>query len=316
MDRRRFVGACATAALGVSGLKQTAFASGGEKSLTAAAGPFPFSVMLWTIDPKLPFDVRIGKVAEAGYSAVELVEEYEHWSKEEFAHARARFRSLGLVVDACSGINVSLCDPSKRDAFLAEIRAKLPVLAELECSRLILLTGDKVPGMSHEQMHLSCVEGLKRAADIVAPKSIELLLENIDPEENHNYFLTSVAEGFEVIRHVGNPKVKFLYDFFHEQISEGNLISKLEKNIDQVGLVHIADVPGRHEPGTGEINYAGIFRKLGQLRYSKYVAMEFLPPGDIVSSLRTAREFATKCGDEGRALAGQEKILKETHASA
>ena len=58
--------------------------------------------------------------------------------------------------------------------------------------------------------------------------------------------------------------MKFLYDFFHEQISEGNLISKLEKNIELVGLVHVADVPGRHEPGTGEINYANIFRKLGQ----------------------------------------------------
>ncbi len=316
MHRRQFVETCATAALAITALKQTAFAGAGEENLTPASGPFPFSVMLWTVDPKLSFEQRIGKVAEAGYSAVELVGEYEHWSKEDFARARARLRSLGMVVDACSGINASLCDPSKRDEFIAEIRAKLPVLAELESSRLILLTGDKVPGLSHEQMHLSCVEGLKRAADIVAPRNIELLLENIDPEENPNYFLTSVAEGFEVVRHVGSPKLKFLYDFFHEQISEGNLISKLEKNIELVGLVHVADVPGRHEPGTGEINYASIFRKLGQLHYSGYVAMEFLPTGDIVTSLRAAREFAIKCGDEGRALAGQDGIMKEPHASA
>jgi hydroxypyruvate isomerase len=90
----------------------------------------------------------------------------------------------------------------------------------------------------------------------------------------------------------------------------------LEKNIDLVGLVHVADVPGRHEPGTGEINYASIFRKLGQLHYSNYVAMEFIPTGDIVTSLRTAREFATKCGEEGRALAVQKASLRETHASA
>lgn len=310
------MGTCATAAVGVGAFRKAAFAGASDSVTAPTSGPFPFSVMLWTIDPKLSFDQRIGKVADAGYHAVELVGEYDHWSNDDFARARKQFHSLGMVVDACSGINTSLCDPSKRDAFLAEVRAKLPVLAELESSRLILLTGDKVPGLSHEQMHASCVEGLKRAAEIVSPQAVELLLENIDPEENPKYFLTSVGEGFEVIRHVGNPNVKFLYDFFHEQISEGNLISKLEKNIDLVGLVHVADVPGRHEPGTGEINYATIFRKLGQLHYSNYVAMEFLPTGDVVSALRAAREFATKCGDEGRALAEQKASLRETHASA
>jgi sugar phosphate isomerase/epimerase len=71
-----------------------------------------------------------------------------------------------------------------------------------------------------------------------------------------------------------------------------NLIEKLEKNIDLVGLVHVADVPGRHHPGTGEINYSTIFRKLAELRYSRYVAMEFKPLGDAVKELRDARELA------------------------
>src|SRR6266704_1551734 len=109
-------------------------------------------------------------------------------------------------------------------------------------------------------------------------------------------FLTSSAEGFEIVRAVGNPHVRFLYDFFHEQIAEGNLIAKLEKNIDLVGLVHVADVPGRHEPGTGEINYSNIFRKLGDLGYSRFVAMEFVPKGEPASALRAAREMALKSG--------------------
>src|SRR6266849_6124250 len=128
--------------------------------------------------------------------------------------------------------------------------------------------------------------------EIAAENNIELLIENIDPEENPKYFLTLSAEGFEIVRSVGNPHVKFLYDFFHEQIAAGNLIAKLEKNIDLVGLVHVADVPGRHHPGTGEINYSNIFRKLAELRYSRYVAMEFNPLGDPVKELREARELA------------------------
>jgi hydroxypyruvate isomerase len=123
-----------------------------------------------------------------------------------------------------------------------------------------------------------------------------LLLENIDPEENPKYFLTSVARGFDIVKGVEHPQVHFLYDFFHEQISEGNLIEKLEKNIQHVGLVHVADVPGRHEPGTGEINYENIFRKLGELKYKEIVAMEFLPTADVVSQLRAAREMALRAG--------------------
>ena len=89
---------------------------------------------------------------------------------------------------------------------------------------------------------------------------------------------------------------KFSYDFFHHQIAEGHLLAKLEKNFNQVGVVHIADVPGRHDPGTGEINYPNIFRKLGQLGFNGYVAMEFIPEGDPVQALRAAREMAVKYG--------------------
>jgi hydroxypyruvate isomerase len=145
-------------------------------------------------------------------------------------------------------------------------------------------------------MRANCIETLKRGGEIAAQNGIELLAENIDPEENPKYFLTSCAEGFEIVRAVGNPHVKFLNDFFHEQIAEGNLIEKIEKNIDLVGLVHIADVPGRHEPGTGEIYYPNIYKKLAELGYDRYVAMEFMPTTEPVAALRAAREMAMKFG--------------------
>jgi hydroxypyruvate isomerase len=74
----------------------------------------------------------------------------------------------------------------------------------------------------------------------------------------------------------------------------GNLIEKLEKNIDEVGLIHVADVPGRHEPGTGEINYGNVYKKLAELRYRGVIAMEFYPTGDVVETLRRAREEALR----------------------
>jgi hydroxypyruvate isomerase len=291
MHRRDFSRWLAGAALGVTAFMDAPAAHAESKV------PFRFSVMLWTIYRKLSFEQRVEKVAEAGYHAVELVDEYKDWSPQDFNRALARLRALDIKVDAMAGVWTGIADPQTRDKFLADLVKLIPVAGQLECPAIIVLSGNRVEGLSREAHHQSCVEALKRAAEIAEKQNITLLLENIDQEENSKYYLTSVAEGLEMIREVNHPRVKFLYDFYHEQIAEGNLIEKLEKSIDQIGLFHVADVPGRHEPGTGEINYANIYRKLAQLNYRGYVAMEFEPAGDPVASLRTAREQALRAAE-------------------
>ncbi len=223
------------------------------------------------------------------------------WSDDEFNRANAKRKELGITFDTTAGLKHAVGNPADRDAMLADVRNELPIMEKLDCPAVIIMSGNVVPGMPREQQHQSCIEGLKRTAAIVEGKQINgqpvrLLLENIDPEENRKYYLTSVAEGFEIIRAVNHPQVQLLYDFFHEQIAEGNLIEKLEKNIEYPGLVHIADVPGRHAPGTGEIDYGNIYRKLAQLNYNRMAAMEFLPIGDPVAKLRHAREVALEIG--------------------
>jgi hydroxypyruvate isomerase len=297
--RREFVGACAAAALTGVAAGSSAFASPppAVPVVSEAGGvPFSLSIMLWTIYNDLPFEKRLEKVAEAGYHAVELVGEFKDWKKQDFADARRKKRELNIEFDGTTGVWVPLADASARELFLKSLREFVPTMQELECTRLIMQTGDAVPGLSRAEMRANCIETLKRGGEIATGNNVELLIENIDPEENPKYFLTLSAEGFEIVRSVGNPRVKFLYDFFHEQISAGNLIAKLEKNIDLVGLVHVADVPGRHDPGTGEICYPNIFRKLGELGYSRYVAMEFKPAGEPIAGLRAAREMALKFG--------------------
>ena len=292
MYRREFVGVCAGAALAGAVAEPSLWPVSAALASEAEGVPFSLSIMLWTVFRTLPFPQRLEKVREAGYRAVELVDEFKNWSKNDFAEARRRKRELGIEFDGTTGVWMPLADARAREAFLKSLREFIPTMRELECTRLIMQTGDNIPGLSPAGMHANCIETLKRGGDIAAENTIELLIENIDPEENPKYFLATSAEGFEIVRSVGNPHVKLLYDFFHEQIAAGNLIAKLEKNIELVGLVHIADVPGRHHPGTGEINYANIFRKLSELRYSRYAAMEFKPLGDAVKELREARELA------------------------
>lgn len=296
MNRRDFSKRLAGAALSSTtlGSRSMGAALDFEPQGEAPGVPFKFSVMLWTVFTELPFEQRLEKIAEAGYHAVELVGEFKNWSDADYARYNQKKHALGITFDTTAGLarEHGVGNPAARDAFLAEVKTTLAVMDRLECPALIVMSGNVVPGMSRQAQHASCVEGLKRAAELVEGKNIRLLLENIDPEENPKYFLTSVAEGFEVIKEVNHPQVRFLYDFYHEQISEGNLIEKLEKNIDDVGLVHIADVPGRHEPGTGEINYSNIFKKLAQLKFDRYAAMEFRPTSDPVGKLRAAREMA------------------------
>ena len=257
--------------------------------------------MLWTVFTHLPFEQRLEKVVEAGYQNVELVGEYRKWSSDEFDKANTRRKELGIHFDVTAGLAHAVGNPGDREALLADVRKELPVMEKLDCPAVIVMSGNVVPGMPRETQHQSCIEGLKRAASLIEGKQINgepvrLLLENIDPKENPKYYLTSVAEGFEIIRAVNHPQVRLLYDFFHEQIAEGNLIEKLEKNIEYTGLVHIADVPGRHIPGTGEINYDNIYRKLAELNYNRTVAMEFIPIHDGVAELRQAKEQALKAG--------------------
>ncbi len=298
MDRRTFARTLAGSALAAAGLgRPSATETASRAPQGEAPGvPFKISIMLWTVFENLPFEQRLEKVAEAGYRAVELVGEYAKWSDEDFRRVDRKRRELEITFDTTAGLKHAVGNPQDREAFLADLKNELPSMQKLECSQLIMMSGNVVPGLSRQAQHQSCVEGLKRAAEVVDEKGVTLLLENIDPEENPRYFLTSVAEGLEIIGEVNHPQVKFLYDFFHEQIAEGNLIEKLEKHIDRVGLLHIADVPGRHQPGTGEINYLNIYKKLAQLKYDRYLAMEFLPSGDPVATLRAAREEALRAG--------------------
>jgi hydroxypyruvate isomerase len=292
MNRRTFGQSIAAAAL--------ASALPGRANATPAAQspPYALSIMLWTVFTDLPFEERLAKVAEAGYSNVELVGEYnrENWTAAEFERANAARKRLGIHFDATAGMHTGITDPANRDAFLAELGQALTPMETLECPAMIVLSGNVVPALTHQAQHDACVEALKQAAKLVegrqiAGQPVRLLLECIHLDENPHYFLTSANEGIEIVRAVNHPQVQFLYDIYHEQMSFGNLIDKLDKHIDVIGLVHIADVPGRHQPGSGEVNYGNIYRKLAGLNYRHNVAMEFLPVGDPVETLRAAKQL-------------------------
>lgn len=253
---------------------------------------FKFSFMLWAIEKQAPFDRCIEIVAEAGYNGVELVGEFQKWPSEQTRRVMARMRSLGLVFDAMSGVKAGFCDPGESAEFLKQFAAQVNAARELECPMIILLSGKRVDGLGAAIQRQTSIENLKRAADLAAKDNLQIVIEPIDALENPTIYLRTVSDGFDIVRAVGAPHVRVLYDLYHEQRGFGNLIEKLDGNIDLIGLVHVADVPGRHEPGTGEIDYTNVYRKLAALKYNRFIAMEYYPTEDPVTSLGKARQEA------------------------
>jgi hydroxypyruvate isomerase len=251
-----------------------------------------FSVMIWTLKKLGTFEENLDRVAQAGYHHVELVGEFKTWSEEDYRRILAHMETLKISVDATSGVAAGFADPAGQDAFLSALQALIPAAKRLQAKQIILLSGKVIEGAPAGSQHTASIEALKRAADLLSKAGLVAVIEPIDRLENPTIYLDGVSEAFEIANAVGSPNVRVLYDIYHEQRQFGNLIEKFEKNIDQVGLIHIADVPGRHEPGTGEINYLNVYRKLAELKYTGTIAMEFYPTGDIVETLRRARDQA------------------------
>ncbi|WP_419804869.1 TIM barrel protein [Terriglobus sp.] len=250
--------------------------------------------MAWTLPKHPTFPQQLQIAADAGYQSIELGNEYEHWTADEWRVNLAAQQRLGIAVDSAIPGRNALADIKQRKALHDDLLRAIPGAQRLGCSQFIYTGYNRVPGQTPQPQRAAIIDSLKYAADLLESANFELVLEPIDLLEHKEETVTSVVEAFDIIRAVGSPRVRVLYDFFHEQRQAGNLIESLEKNIDLVGLVHIADVPGRHRPGTGEINFPNLYRKLADLHYRRVICMEFLPVGDPVTELRQAREEAIR----------------------
>jgi len=246
-----------------------------------------FSVCIEMIFRELPFLDRIGAVADAGFNAFE----FWGWRSKDIEKVLEGKKRYGLTVSAfCVEPMGWIVDSNTRREFIAGVRDSIDIAHKLDCSRLIVTTGNEMAHVSRKDQHKSIVESLKEAAKHVEKASLTLVLEPLNVLVDHKgYYLSSSREGFQIIKEVDSPNVRLLYDIYHQQITEGNLISTITGNIDLIGHFHAADVPGRHEPGTGEINYANVLRKIDESGYRGFVGLEFKP-------LTDAREALEKVG--------------------
>ena len=239
----------------------------------------------------LPPAERIRAVADAGVDAVE----FWGWEGKDLDALEAALKDAGLPLAAFCTPGGMMVDASRREEFVAGVKETIPVAERLGCRTLIATTGQELEGVPRADQHAAVVAALKAAAPLLEDHGIVLTLEPLNVLVDHaGYYLVASAEGFQIVDEVGSPNVKLLYDIYHQQISEGNLIPTLRAHWQQIGHFHAADHPGRHEPGTGEINYRNVFAAIHALEYDGYVGMEYRPTKDDLETLRDVVALAAE----------------------
>jgi len=226
-------------------------------------------------------------VKAAGFNAVEFF----LLRDSDLEPIMAAQERLGLETALFIPIRANLVNPAEREAFLVGLQRGIEKANLLNCHRMTLMAGYKLPDLSLDIQRASLVEGLKMAAPLLEKAEILGVLELLNQTDNKGYFLSDSDEAFELLDEVGSPNIKLLFDLYHQQITEGNLITRITKNINKIGHLHAAGVPGRHELDTGELNYPVIFKKIKDTGYDGYFGIEYRPTKDLLTSLIEARKL-------------------------
>jgi hydroxypyruvate isomerase len=248
--------------------------------------------MLFT---EVGFLERFGAARTAGFRAVEYQYPYE-FRPADIA-AAAREAGVQVVLhnvprgDAKRGEHGTACLPGQEEKFRGDLERAIEYARAVSCPRLHCLAGIVPPEADLRELHATYVENLRYAAARLKRERMNLLIEPVSERTAKNYFLGGSAQAVAVLDEVGADNAFLQYDFFHMQVLEGNLAAKAERLLARIGHMQVADVPGRHEPGTGEINFEFLFRHLDAIGYAGWVGCEYNPSGNTVEGLKWATPY-------------------------
>jgi hydroxypyruvate isomerase len=236
-------------------------------------------------EPEMSLDQLFGTLADIGYAAVEL------WGRgDDFAEVVRLAKKHGLVVASMIG-HASLADglikPANHDRIEAELKTSVELAAEHGIPGLICLSGNRQPYQSDLEAIEAAAEGLRRAAPLAEKHGVNLNLELLNSKVDHpGYACDHTAWGMAVCERVGSPRVKLLYDIYHMQIMEGDVIRTIRDHLPWIGHFHTAGNPGRRDlDETQEMNYAAICQAIAEGEYPLYLGHEFSPKGDPIAAL-------------------------------
>jgi hydroxypyruvate isomerase len=253
-----------------------------DPRLSAAAvnqPPYTVSINIEIMFPRtMPRDQRIERVAAQGFKA------YSFWSASEEeqdamlkVQERTGIKCASISGTARVGGSTGLTKPGLEQPYLDEVTARIKIAARFGGAQPIIFVGKMQPDVPWETQKAQIVSGLRKAGDIAKEHGVTLVMEPLSSNPGQGRMaLDTAAVAFPVIDEVAHRNVKVCFDMYHLQLMEGNIATHLREGLSKgwIGLVQIGEVPGRKEPGTGEIDYAYIFRVLREMNYKGYVDTE------------------------------------------
>ncbi len=246
-----------------------------------------FSCCIEMIYTHLPFTARIEAAAQAGFDAFE----FWTWQDKDIAAIKAAAGKSGITPATFqASLDGVMVDSADKEIYIEGVKKSIGIAKELGVSTLFCMSDIMQEDrsvkphsrpISPDEMKESTIDVLQSLAPIAKDAGVTLVIEPLNTAVDHpGYSLHDTKAGVEIIKAVDSPNVRLLYDAYHMQIMEGDIICTIKKYAEYFGYFHIADVPGRHQPGTGELNYVNILKALKASGYSGGVGFEFEPVGE------------------------------------
>jgi len=254
-----------------------------------------FAANLTMLYTDSPFLERFVRAKASGFRFVEYLFPYEH-DIGALADALAK-NSLTQVLFNLPAGNWGAGDrgiaayPDRISEFRQGVARALQVAKVLQVKQLNCLVGKRDKKIPLADQTRVMIENLRHAARALAEQDITLLLEMLNPYDVPGFLIATPTRAFQIQDRVAAPNLKIQYDLYHAQRAEGEPANTFQKNLARIAHVQIADNPGRHQPGTGEINYRCLFDWIDKLGYTGYVGLEYIPTGTTEQSLAWVREY-------------------------
>lgn len=254
-----------------------------------------FAANLTMLFNEIDFLARFAAAAQAGFRGVEYLFPYA-FPAAQLAEQLDRHRLEQVLHnlpagDWAAGERGIACHPDRVGEFQDGVGRAIEYARALGCTRLNCLAGIAPAGADPQRVHDTLVANLRFAAAQLKSAGIRLLIEPINTHDIPGFYVSRSAQALAIIDEVGADNLYLQYDLYHAQRMEGELAATLERELARIAHIQIADNPGRHEPGSGEINYPFLFAHLERIGYGGWIGCEYKPVGDTRAGLEWARPY-------------------------
>lgn len=248
-----------------------------------------FAANLTMMFTEYPFMERFAAAKKAGFDGVEYLFPYD-FPAQEIAQELAKHQLTQVLFNLpagnwAQGERGIACLPDRENEFRSGVENAIVYAKALGCRKVNCLAGKKPEGLSVEQANTTLLNNLTFAANRLAEHGIELVIEAINTRDIPGFFVNNSRQVVDLIRQVGRTNLRYQYDIYHMQIMEGDLAKTMERHFPIIGHLQLADNPGRHEPGSGEINYPFLFKHIDALGYDGWIGCEYVPANGTEAGL-------------------------------